>query len=470
MGLTDTGRAGRAPVPFGQDGEDERLSALLRSSDFRQWRAQVEATRGCAAPIHLRGSSHIVDAAGAMLRERAGTVLAPCGNRRESVCPACSDRYAADAFHLLRAGLAGDDTKGVPVQVVEHPRAFVTLTAPSFGPVHTRAVSPRGLVVPCRCGERHGVDDPRIGTAQDPETYDYTGAVLWQAHAGKLWARFTVTLRRALAAELGVGARQFATHARLSFAKVAEYQRRGLVHFHAVVRLDGPDGPTDAPPLGLDQQSLTAAVRRAVDVVALHVARPDGADMAVVWGRQVDVRPVTAAASRQLDDADTGEMTDAALAGYIAKYATKGTGAHDGADRPIRDVSHVEHLPIPAHHRRMMTTAWELGGQERYEELHLRKWAHMLAFRGHFLTKSRRYSTTFSTLRGQRRAHRLAEDLAGVTDSEGEPVDPATVVVVNDWWPVRFGHRDDAEREFAGAIAEKHRTRRHGTRHEPGES
>uniref|UniRef100_UPI00313E8928 replication initiator n=1 Tax=Streptomyces sp. AC1-42W TaxID=2218666 RepID=UPI00313E8928 len=34
---------------------------------------------------------------------------------------------------------------------------------------------------------------------------------------------------------------------RVSFAKVAEYQKRGLVHFHAVIRFDGPDGHTSRP-------------------------------------------------------------------------------------------------------------------------------------------------------------------------------------------------------------------------------
>ncbi len=184
--------------------------------------------------------------------------------------------------------------------------------------------------------------------------------------------------------------------------------------------------------------------------------------------RQFDLRPVTPSAARQLEDADTGEMTDAALAGYIAKYATKGTGAHDGADRPICDIDHVEHLPIPAHHRRMITTAWELGGRDEYEGLHLRKWAHMLAFRGHFLTKSRRYSTTFTSMRGDRRAHRLASELAQLDcdsddphrDANPPPVDLATITVINDWWPVHFGHRDDGERELALAIAERNRQRR----------
>jgi len=63
-------------------------------------------------------------------------VFAPCGNRRESVCPACSDRYAADAFHLLSAGLAGGD-KDVPISVADRRRVLLTLTAPSFGAVHT---------------------------------------------------------------------------------------------------------------------------------------------------------------------------------------------------------------------------------------------------------------------------------------------------------------------------------------------
>lgn len=440
---------------------DDQLSARLRSRSYPAWRAAVEQTGGCAAPIHLRGSSRVLDGDGAVLLERSGDVLAPCGNRRESVCPACSDRYAADAFHLLRAGLAGDDTKNVPATVTDRPRAFLTLTAPSFGPVHTRKVTARGFVVPCRCGERHHPDDPRIGCAVDPDTYDYVGAVLWQAHAGALWARFTTTLRRALAVELGVKAREFRDHARLSYAKVAEYQRRGLVHFHAVVRLDGPEGPADPCPTGLDDAALRAAITTAAAAASLSITRPDGAAMTLGWGAQLDLRPVTPAAARQVEN-DAGEITDAALAGYIAKYATKGTGAINGADRPIRDLEHVRYLDLTPHHRAMIETAWRLGELEQYEPLNLHRWAHMLGFRGHFLTKSQRYSVSFRTIRGERRLWRLRKDLAGL--DQADPIDPDTVVVVNDWVPVRFGHRDDGERELAAAIAERNRSHRRTTR------
>src|SRR4051812_30718158 len=60
------------------------------------------------------------------------------GNRRAAVCAPCAETYCQDAYQLLMAGLVGG--KGVPESVGEHPMAFVTLTAPSFGavPHHTR--------------------------------------------------------------------------------------------------------------------------------------------------------------------------------------------------------------------------------------------------------------------------------------------------------------------------------------------
>ena len=454
------------PAPLTALPVTDLLSTRLCAPGYREWRAQVQATGGCAAPIHLSGSSAVLDRDCAVLIERFGTVLAPCGNRRAAVCPACSDRYAADAYHLLRAGLAGDEQKGVPGSVVEHPRAFLTLTAPSFGSVHTRKTTHRGHVIPCRCGERHHPADPRLGQAVDPDNYDYDGAVLWQAHAGLLWARFTTTLRRALAAALGVGAREFPQHARLSYAKVAEYQRRGLVHFHAVIRLDGPDGPADPPPTGLTHDALRDTITSAARAATLTAVLPEGTSLELGWGAQLDLRPIRPTAVAQLEN-ETGEFTDAALAGYIAKYATKSTGAVDGgegADRPVRDRDHITYLDVSPHHRRMIDTAWRLGGLAQYDGLNLRRWAHMLGFRGHFMTKSRAYSTTFTAIRHERRTWRLRHDLdqlARDTDDPCDtPVDLDTITVVNDWHVVHIGHHDHAERELALAIAERNRSQR----------
>jgi hypothetical protein len=69
--------------------------------------------------------------------------------------------------------------------------------------------------------------------------------------------------------------------------------------------------------------------------------------------------------------------------------------------------------------------------------------------RGHFLTKSRHYSTTVKAIRGDRRAFRLAETLERL----GLTAD--TVAVVNTWDFTGAGYHDDAEQELAAGIAHR---------------
>jgi hypothetical protein len=379
----------------------------------------------------------------------------------------------------MRAGLAGSEDKNVPATVTEKPRAFVTLTAPSFGPVHSRRTR-RGSLIPCACRGFHHPDDPRLGTAVDPDTYDYVGAVLWQAHTGKLWQRFTITVARKLAVAGGIKVAAFRDHARVSYAKVAEFQRRGLVHFHAVVRIDGPDGPGDTAPAWATSALLEDCVRAAARAVGLETWRPSGTALLLHWGEQVDVRTIHADQAGDFEDAD-GVISEARLAGYIAKYATKSTGATDGADRQLKSQGAIDQLAgITAHHRRMIQTAWDLGGLPMYcgekDGLNLRHWAHMLGFRGHFLTKSRRYSTTFTAIRQAQAEHRRREALAelGIDDTDAAEYEfpdrtgattrvalAGDTVVVNSWNFVSVGYESDEERELAAGIAERLKNNRH---------
>ncbi|GAA3657983.1 replication initiator protein RepSA [Lentzea roselyniae] len=433
----------------------DRIAARLREADYQDWREKVVRIGGCAQPITLFGAWQLHHAqTGNVLAHYGGNVFVPCGNRRESVCPACSDRYAADAYHLLHAGLAGG-SKGIPATVGEKPRVFATLTAPSFGKVHSARRTARGKTVPCGCGAYHHPADPNIGTPINPDNYDYVGTILWQANVGALWARFAQALRRTLAKSVGLTVREFGDHARVSYAKVAEYQRRGLVHFHAVVRVDGPEGATDATPLWATTELLEHCIREAARAVALDVPRPDGTPLRVVWGEQVDVRQIRASNAHNVEE--DGEISESRLASYVAKYATKGTGKSEAADKPIRSELDIELLRVSDHHRRMIQTAWDLGANPLYEELKLRRWAHMLGFRGHFLSKSQRYSTTFKHLREERREFRAAETL----DRLG--FDPALVVVVNDWQYAATGYASPEERELALAIAEGRREERQRT-------
>jgi hypothetical protein len=102
-------------------------------------------------------------------------------------------------WQLVYAGMAGG-RKGVPEQVAEHPQVFASLTAPSFGAVHSRPDDGRA----CRCGTRHEPDDVHLGGAIDPDSYGYERAVLWNLHAPALWNRFMVELVRVLAARARV--------------------------------------------------------------------------------------------------------------------------------------------------------------------------------------------------------------------------------------------------------------------------
>jgi len=89
--------------------------------------------------------------------------------------------------------------------------------------------------------------DPRIGQALCPTAYDYEAATLWNANLGALWRRTITYLPRELAALSGLSVAALRAQVRVAYAKVAEFQARGSVHVHAVIRLDGPDGPDTAP-------------------------------------------------------------------------------------------------------------------------------------------------------------------------------------------------------------------------------
>lgn len=381
--------------------------------------SQVRRAGYCTHPIRLRGRTDAVDRATGEMRpvlesaaQPGGALLVSCRNRRATVCPACSDTYRGDAWQLIAAGLRGG--KGVPAGVVSHPRLFVTLTAPSFGPVHSRR-EVEGRVRRCRprpsgacrhgtpigCRSLHGAGDPLIGQPLCDECFDYPSAVLWNAHAGALWNRTVIGTRRALAQAACVKVRDFGHLARVSFVKVIEYQSRGVVHLHVVMRLDGPDGGSTPAPLVLDVDVFGQAVRGAAASASVSLVLPDGAESQARWGSQLDVRPLATS---------TAGDRDAAVAGYIAKYATKSTDALGALDRRLRDAREIEQLAVNPHLRRLVAACWQLGGDPRYRSLRLRAWAHTLGYRGHWTTKSRRYSTTFTALRAARIEHAVDRD------------------------------------------------------------
>jgi len=455
----------------------EQVTARLLSRDFDQWASEAARVGHCHRPVKLVGQAHTIDkATGSVLstldsnRMPDGVLYVKCGNRRALVCPPCSREYGADMWHLLRAGAAGGD-KGVPTSVATHPMVFATFTAPSFGPVHaikqpgskgSRRCRPRTRGETCPHGKSlscmaiHPDSDPRVGQPMCSSCYDYESHVTWQWWAPELWRRLTIELPRTIAHALHLTQKAARTIVRVSFAKVGEYQQRGVIHFHAIIRLDGPpedNEPFPAPLLELDSRWLadqvTAAARK-VEYTA-PLAYRDGADYRLAFGDQIDARPIHRRAGR--DDLD-GPINPETVAAYIAKYSTKSAADLDPADR----ADTKEHLArIRAMELRLADGADELyppGGPFDNPYRLLGKRSHMLGFRGHFASKSRRYSTTLTRIRGARRRYQRARasNPNGVVDVAALDQDldtEETTLVIGSWRFAGTGWATDGDAAMA---------------------
>lgn len=225
-----------------------------------------------------------------------------------------------------------------------------------------------------------------MGAPLRVDCHDYERAVLFNALAPELWRRVTIYTRRNLAKLYGLTQRAFNQEIRLSFVKVVEYQRRGVIHLHVVARLDQVDESSN---LKLDGKLLATAIEMAVAQVGVRY--PQGRGIARS-GSQLDL---------QIMDQDNSTPRRG-VAGYVAKYATKSSDDDGVLDRKIRSEDDLANRDLTPHLRRLAETAWHLGGDPELGNLGLRRWAHTLGFRGHWLTKSRSWSTTFKFLRAER--------------------------------------------------------------------
>jgi hypothetical protein len=318
------------------------------------------------------------------------------------------------------------------------------------------------------CWHRHEEDDPRLGEPLCPGCYQTGAQVLWNTLAGRLWSRTTIYLYRALAQLAGLTEGELRRLVRISFAKVAEYQRRGAVHFHAVIRLDAATTcrcPTCLlpPPAGFTAGLLDAAVRQAAASVTVPCPALDGDQVVTLtagWGEQLDVR--------HINDGDGGELSAEQVAGYVAKYATKSTEALGVTLDHRVTADDLQDLELPAHVAELVRACWELGARPSLVGLRLRAWAHMLGFGGHFASKSRRYSTTLGALRRARVAYaiRRRRGSAVPLDAWGRPEDDQAAVVIATWRYLGSGYQSTGEAWLAASAAARAREQRRVAREE----
>ena len=281
--------------------------------------------------------------------------------------------------------------------------------------------------------------------------------MVWNNNAGELWRRTKQAIERRL--------NQPARHrglpygVRVSHGKAAEYQARGAVHFHALLRLDGLDPADPAkllpPPPGITVADLEDATRHAAAAITYltppHPASPPG--WLISWGGELDVRIITMHG--------TGTVNDLMVASYLAKYSTKGTEVTGHASaRLTPDTIDLHADPCGTHTERLIHACWKLGTHPDYRSL--QRWAHMLGFGGHFLTKARAYSIRFPDLRDARVTYRRTQD----PGPEHQPIRTAdhaaeeTTLIVGNLTYAGTGWKTTGDALLASTAADQARKRR----------
>lgn len=240
-----------------------------------------------------------------MISSRGRVTKAPCGSRWEERCASCSETYAKRSHLCIASGMK-DLEQGAFL-------FLLTLTAPSFGHVHTPAWKPgqpkpklNKHLVRCRCRVWHNPETREakrvLGAPIDYKSYDYRGAALWNQAAGRLFSSLMRKLRHKLE---GL--------ATIQYTRVQEPQRRGLTHFHTVLVVTPTANLTRAQFV-----KLFAELYEKTPTALNLEAEP------ITFGKY-DLRPIIATTACEFGG----------VARYLSKYLTKATGGTDSVDKLV---------------------------------------------------------------------------------------------------------------------------------------
>lgn len=161
-----------------------------------------------------------------------------CKSRVKSKCVSCAELYRGDWAAIARSGIFDG-----PVE--KYAFYLLTLTAPSFGRVHTVSRSLDARARLCGCGLTHTAHEGGLrGVPLDPASYDYGAQVAWNRDSGTLWDRTRRRLRDRWDS--------------VEYFIVREWQERGALHAHVLVRISRSQAPSDLV-LGEIARSAVAA-------------------------------------------------------------------------------------------------------------------------------------------------------------------------------------------------------------------
>lgn len=155
-----------------------------------------------------------------------------CGSRRKDKCEPCSIIWKDDAYFTLLE----------PSKNHKGSLTFITLTAPGawfFGASHTAQFQGKPSER-CACRKYHKPDDSIVGTPVESDDFDYDKIVEFNNKVSRLT---TVTLQKIyrllvtdLNNKLPLSVPKTIKDVRLPTARVMEWQERGVLHVHIIVR------------------------------------------------------------------------------------------------------------------------------------------------------------------------------------------------------------------------------------------
>ena len=186
------------------------------------------------------------------------TLEMACNSAFWSVCRSCSVRHGQSAWLIGKSGISGLDSESFDAPVpIDQYFGFLTLTAPSFGRVHTKGR--------CSCGKHHSEHADVLHLPLNYDDYDIDGAATFNLVATRLLNRTKTKLRRRF------------PHANIEYFGAVEPQKRGLMHVHLLIRSAYPLNP--------------AQVRDCVSSVKIF-SKPNRKGGSICWGSQTDFSPV----------------------------------------------------------------------------------------------------------------------------------------------------------------------------------
>src|SRR5699024_4734732 len=361
---------------------EELLAESRRLDELATGLESLGVSLPCQRPVRMMRSG--VDSITGEVGE-AQEVLIRCGTRLASRCPSCAALYRGDVQAIMREGLrsAGADDAIV----------FLTLTAPSFGRTHhvppappprlgrrRRAVWERRHRRRCECGTVHSPGDSALrGVPVRPGSYRYAQQVRWNWGAGCLWSRTADELSRVIGVRDDDG-----RLVRVPYIAVAEWQARGAVHLHVILRV-----PRDrAAALGAERDGARGTVRlRALESEVRAVSATVRGER-VRWGSQVVAELVASERQRYR------------VAGYLAKlvqYSVKDLTTESAAPAGAAMRDHHSRLSAAARAMRCGADDVAAGLCAHRDSSESASWsrrcrsvAHRCwGFRGHVVRKSR---------------------------------------------------------------------------------